>query len=338
MTAAFPDERRCTGCSFPSRRRELLRRHFAAGPNKCSDVDLFVVGAATPAAAVAKARQLAGAVLRALREDGAAGATLRRRPSNLTIVAPGYRDVQIITSFAGGILRFSSTSDLLASFDLDSACVAFDGRAVWASWRAARALCFGANVADLAFHRRGSDSYETRLLKYAARGYAVAVPGLGPGAASPGARAGGLGGARRARFLPRLLGMERVLRAGGTHEAALRAFPAQQSPEFRSAGCEKLAPTDGYDAAGPRGAAWSPDSYGGGLLPEVTVVFDLACDEAAEASLDRVLGAEVCASMAASVATAAALGRPCMQHDIYTGDTAPAAATNWRDWVAGVAA
>ena len=59
-------------------------------------------------------------------------------------------------------------------FDVDSCCVGYDGSDVWCLPRAQRALSRRFNLAD---PERLSPTYETRLAKYATRGFAVAVPG-----------------------------------------------------------------------------------------------------------------------------------------------------------------
>ena len=72
-----------------------------------------------------------------------------------------------------------STLRLLTGFDVDSCCFAYDldDQRVYSTPRGMRALTYGVNVADTQFH---SQSYCQRLEKYAARGFAVGVPGLLP--------------------------------------------------------------------------------------------------------------------------------------------------------------
>jgi hypothetical protein len=74
------------------------------------------------------------------------------------------------------ILRlYKSPAEILMGFDVDSCCVGYDGRDVFVLPRARRALTKRYNLVDLS---RRSLTYETRLYKYAKRGFAVAVPGL----------------------------------------------------------------------------------------------------------------------------------------------------------------
>ena len=60
-------------------------------------------------------------------------------------------------------------------FDVDACCVAYDGERAWATPRARRAINVRVNVVD---ETRQSLTYESRLLKYGLRGFAVCVPGL----------------------------------------------------------------------------------------------------------------------------------------------------------------
>ena len=70
---------------------------------------------------------------------------------------------------------YHSPAEILAGFDVDSACFAYDGTRVLASPRALTSLIRQANTVDMS---RRSPSYEIRLAKYAARGFEVYVPDL----------------------------------------------------------------------------------------------------------------------------------------------------------------
>ena len=88
----------------------------------------------------------------------------------LTIVLPfPLRHVQIICNL------HTSIDQILNSFDVDCCAVAYDGSNVLATPRASRAFRTRVNVA---VESRRSYSYESRLIKYARRGFAVGVPGL----------------------------------------------------------------------------------------------------------------------------------------------------------------
>ena len=69
----------------------------------------------------------------------------------------------------------TNIDQILNSFDVDCCAVAYDGSNVLATPRASRAFRTRVNVA---VESRRSYSYESRLIKYARRGFAVAVPGL----------------------------------------------------------------------------------------------------------------------------------------------------------------
>ncbi|KAG9040729.1 hypothetical protein FS837_000244 [Tulasnella sp. UAMH 9824] len=94
------------------------------------------------------------------------------RGSLISLVSPGqypYRPVQIVLRI------YQSPAEILAGFDVDCACVAFDGTRVLAAPRAILALMTQCN--RVAMDRR-SPSYEVRLAKYATRGFEIHVPDL----------------------------------------------------------------------------------------------------------------------------------------------------------------
>lgn len=74
------------------------------------------------------------------------------------------------------VLRlYQSPAEVLAGFDIDASCCAYDGNRVWASPRAIIALMRQCNTVDMT---RRSPSYEFRLAKYSQRGFEVYVPSL----------------------------------------------------------------------------------------------------------------------------------------------------------------
>jgi hypothetical protein len=79
------------------------------------------------------------------------------------------RKIQIVNRI------YPDKESILNGFDLDCVCIGFDGKDVLATGRAMRAIQTRLNIVDLSI--RG-DAYENRLLKYAERGFAIAVPGL----------------------------------------------------------------------------------------------------------------------------------------------------------------
>jgi hypothetical protein len=60
-------------------------------------------------------------------------------------------------------------------FDVDSCSVGYDGKKVWMTPRAHRALTHQYNTVDMT---RRSPTYEQRMAKYSARGFSVLVPTL----------------------------------------------------------------------------------------------------------------------------------------------------------------
>ncbi|KAE8212912.1 hypothetical protein CF327_g3514 [Tilletia walkeri] len=70
------------------------------------------------------------------------------------------------------VLRgFSNPAEILSSFDLDPACILFDGHQVWLSLRALRAFFTGYTITTGAI----SSSFAARIVKYATRGYGIRV-------------------------------------------------------------------------------------------------------------------------------------------------------------------
>ena len=80
-----------------------------------------------------------------------------------------YRNIQII------LRLYSSPAEVLAGFDVDAPCCAYDGDRVWANPRAIVSMMRQSNTVDMT---RRSPSYEVRLAKYCSRGFEVYVPGL----------------------------------------------------------------------------------------------------------------------------------------------------------------
>ncbi|KDR65571.1 hypothetical protein GALMADRAFT_38121, partial [Galerina marginata CBS 339.88] len=80
-----------------------------------------------------------------------------------------YRPLQII------LRLYHSPAEVLAGFDIDAACFAFDGNKVWTNPRGIAACIRRCNTVDLS---RRSPSYESRLSKYARRGFEILLPSL----------------------------------------------------------------------------------------------------------------------------------------------------------------
>uniref|UniRef100_A0A7S3QAV0 Ankyrin repeat protein n=1 Tax=Chaetoceros debilis TaxID=122233 RepID=A0A7S3QAV0_9STRA len=80
-----------------------------------------------------------------------------------------FRHVQIILRI------YNSASEVLCGFDVDSCAVGYDGSKVLVPPRTAMAIMTQSNTVDMS---RRSPSYETRLAKYANRGFEILVPTL----------------------------------------------------------------------------------------------------------------------------------------------------------------
>ncbi|CAN0363773.1 unnamed protein product [Ectocarpus sp. 8 AP-2014] len=123
---------------------------------RSSDVDLFLYGL-DEGAATAKVKQMYAAVKHANPQIFAV-----RSQNTVTFVSEfPYRKIQVV------LRLYKSLAEVLHGFDVDACSVGFDGQKVWATNRAARAICKQYNVVDIS---RRSPSYESRLFKYAKRG------------------------------------------------------------------------------------------------------------------------------------------------------------------------
>ncbi|KAG8939662.1 hypothetical protein FRC04_006087 [Tulasnella sp. 424] len=145
--------------------KRAIRKYYHGKAYPASDVDLFLYGL-TPEQAEAKCLEIYNAV-----RDSVPWEICAIRTKNAVSIhcQYPYRPVQIVLRI------YQSPAEILAGFDVDSACVAFDGNRVLAAPRAILALMTQCN--QVAMDRR-SPSYEVRLAKYAARGFEIHVPDL----------------------------------------------------------------------------------------------------------------------------------------------------------------
>ena len=143
---------------LPQRHKYFESRGF----NEC-DIDMFLVGLSAN-----EANDRIRALYEHLRTFG--DTTVVRTKCAITFMQEHpHRVIQVI------LRLYKSPAEILAGFDVDACCVAYNGERVWASQRARRALNGMVNMADPS---RQSTTYESRLWKYAVRGFAVAVPGF----------------------------------------------------------------------------------------------------------------------------------------------------------------
>ena len=80
-----------------------------------------------------------------------------------------YRSTQIV------LRLYSSPAEVLAGFDVDALCCAYDGDCVWANPCAIVSIMRQQITVDMT---RRSPLYEVRLAKYTSWGFEVYVPGL----------------------------------------------------------------------------------------------------------------------------------------------------------------
>ncbi|KAI5121628.1 hypothetical protein M0805_001157 [Coniferiporia weirii] len=158
------------GCLLPisqanKESRRTMRKYFHSSAYPTSDIDLFLWGL-NPEQAEVKINQ----IYEAVRDSVPWDATCVRTKHAISIHSQyPYRSVQIV------LRLYHSPGEILAGFDVDAPCVAYDGTRVLANARSIVALMRQANTVDIT---RRSPSYEVRLAKYASRGFEVYVPEL----------------------------------------------------------------------------------------------------------------------------------------------------------------
>ncbi|RXW22626.1 hypothetical protein EST38_g3223 [Candolleomyces aberdarensis] len=145
--------------------KRAIRKHYHSVAYPTSDVDLFLWGL-TPEQAEAKIIQ----IYEAVRDSVPWDVTCIRTKHTVSIHSQyPYRSVQVV------LRLYHSPAEVLAGFDIDAPCCAYDGNRVWANPRAITAMMRQSNTVDMT---RRSPSYEVRLAKYANRGYEIYVQDL----------------------------------------------------------------------------------------------------------------------------------------------------------------
>ena len=141
------------------------------------DVDIFVC-TQSPEEASRIAKRISCAVCVEEREwvmvRGAGVINLEKTTieDSSNVVGPlKQQEVQIV------LRLYESPAEVLLGFDCDCCCLGYDGAGVWALPRAVRAIQYGTNILNPLHAWPSKASYEFRLIKYASRGYAIAVPG-----------------------------------------------------------------------------------------------------------------------------------------------------------------
>ncbi|KAJ3554518.1 hypothetical protein NP233_g12406 [Leucocoprinus birnbaumii] len=145
--------------------KRAIRKYYHSAAFPSSDVDLFLWGL-TPE----QAEKKIVAIYEAVRDSVPWDVTCIRTKHTISIHSQyPYRSVQIV------LRLYQSPAEVLAGFDIDAPCCAYDGERVWANPRALMAMIRQCNTVDVT---RRSPSYEVRLAKYAKRGFEVYVPNL----------------------------------------------------------------------------------------------------------------------------------------------------------------
>jgi len=141
------------------------RNYFHHLAYKSSDIDLFIYGV-DEEKAKEKVEEIFDSVIQSIPVEAVAF----RSTHAITIVsAYPYRHIQIV------LRLYKNPAEILMGFDVDSCSVGYDGRDVWMTPRAHRALVHQYNAIDMT---RRSPSYEMRLAKYAERGFEIYFLGL----------------------------------------------------------------------------------------------------------------------------------------------------------------
>jgi hypothetical protein len=131
-------------------------------PAKMHDYDLFLWGMSHEHG-LAKITEL----ICALRPDR----VYRSRRALTLFNCKDYRKYQIV------LRLYRTPAEILHSFDVDACCVGFDGSSVLMTARARHAFDTMTNVVDFDLL---SPSYESRLVKYMDRYFAISIPGFDP--------------------------------------------------------------------------------------------------------------------------------------------------------------
>ncbi|CUS09476.1 unnamed protein product [Tuber aestivum] len=143
-----------------------LREYYHDNLAPASDIDLFIHGIEDPQEAIEKMAAIESTV-----KDNLLWETTTVRTKNTITIVSQYpnRHIQIV------LRLYKSVSQILTGFDVNCACVAYDGTRVLAVPRAIAAAMTQCNDIDLT---RRSPSYENRLAKYSRRGFEVYCPFL----------------------------------------------------------------------------------------------------------------------------------------------------------------
>ncbi|KAF8349125.1 ankyrin repeat protein [Amanita rubescens] len=145
--------------------KRAIRKYYHSAAYPTSDIDLFLWGLTSE-----QAEKKIVTIYEAVRDSVPWDVTCVRTKNAISIHSQyPYRSVQIV------LRLYQSPAEILAGFDIDAPCCAYDGARVWANPRAIVAMMRQCNTTDVT---RRSPSYEVRLSKYARRGFEIYVPSL----------------------------------------------------------------------------------------------------------------------------------------------------------------
>ncbi|PPQ74872.1 hypothetical protein CVT26_011468 [Gymnopilus dilepis] len=157
----------CLAPPQPATPRKSLNELFQSKTYATSNVDLFLWGL-SPEEAKVKMEDIYQAVCAASPWNVIC---IRKAHVVLIHTMYPYRPVQIV------LRLYQSPAEILAGFDIDSACCAYDeaGHNVWVNPRSLAAIIRQVNTVDIT---RRSPSYELRLAKFAERHFEINLPSL----------------------------------------------------------------------------------------------------------------------------------------------------------------
>lgn len=141
----------------------LKREDDLLASYKSTDIDLFII-TRDPEKAVEAILELHKRIKK--KTDHITFNVIRTQNSITFDLPRPYRRIQII------LRLYHSIQHVLMGFDVDCCCVGYDGKSVVATERGARAIQYQYNLVDTT---RLSTTYENRMIKYAKRGFLIAM-------------------------------------------------------------------------------------------------------------------------------------------------------------------
>jgi hypothetical protein len=140
------------------------QRHISSTSFADSDIDLFLYGLDEQ-----QAKDKIRKIYNCIRKNSDDAVLIIRSKFAITFQTKDRKPIQIILRI------YKSPAEVLCGFDIDSCCVAFNGKDVLCLPRFARAIRTRTNIVDV---DRQSKNYELRLYKYALRGFRVCIAGF----------------------------------------------------------------------------------------------------------------------------------------------------------------